>query len=58
MKIINTLFILHPKKNKQAAGHTQSKPQHINSGVDFVAPDVSPGDQEIILYHRSKISDC
>jgi hypothetical protein len=44
MKIINTLFILHPKKNKQAACHTQSKPQHINSGVDFVAPDVSPGD--------------
>src|SRR5450631_3972833 len=43
MKIINTFFILYPKKYKQATGHSQCKSGYVNSGVHFMPGNIPPG---------------
>jgi hypothetical protein len=52
MKPVSVIFILQPKHDYEAAGHSKSKPENINERKSFVIQKISPGCFEVILNHN------
>jgi hypothetical protein len=49
MEIIDAKFVVHPKKDEEAAGHAEGETEYIDQGEGFVVEQGSPGDADIVF---------
>jgi hypothetical protein len=55
MKLIYASFVLDPKHDQEAAGHSEGESRGVDKGESPVFPEISPGSQQIIFQHGTFI---
>jgi hypothetical protein len=53
MELVHLLLILHPKKDEQAAGHSQAQAGDIDQGECLVLDQIPPGGLERVIKHEA-----
>ena len=51
MKPVITQFMVNPRENQYAAGHSYGKPGNVNSRKHPVFRDVPQGRKQVVFYH-------
>ena len=47
MKIIKAELVMNEKENGEAGAYPERESKYVNAGVDLIAGNIAPGDEEV-----------